>query len=617
MCAVRLSRKEIFLLIKRAKEYKLFFGVSLLSLFLIFMVYLELPPTESLISGGNLFFFILVNTSIVITGLLLIMIGRNVAKLVFDRKRKVFGSRLRTRLVAAFVGLIMIPTIITFLMASGILSSVMEGWFSRQVEGVVEGAVEVARSHYNVLEETIRNSVERIRKEIESSSWRYVGKSAQKRLEKKREENGLFSLKIIDKKGNIYLGAASVVSGIEEFAEPELRKDALENALKGKVSVFFEEKGPRQFIRVYSPLNIRKGRHVLAASYRVPPELSAGLGEIISTYDEYKKLTFYKQPLKSSYMLTLAMITALLLFSAIWVGFFIAKQVAIPLQRLAEGTREVSQGNYDVYIKPVGRDEIASLIRSFNKMTGDLKRSRAISEQRRVYLETLLANISLGVIAVDMNNRITLANEASAEFFEIGDLEGLAGKDIGEVFAPEYLCQIEPIMSRLSSHSPDKASGEIVVISRGRKLQIACSAGRITDREGKPVGTVLIFDDVTELSKAHQMAAWREVARRIAHEIKNPLTPIKLSAQRLQKIIGSPLDPNVAESLQAILENVDSIKRLSEEFSHFARMPRSHFEPEDLNELVAETLAPYSEQNANIVIQFISDAKMPEIQVDK
>ncbi len=600
---------------------RLFYFV-LLSALVASLFYVQLPNLNTDLFRSNLVFFVLINFGIIGVGVLAVIIGRNVVKLVFDRQEGILGSKLRTKLVVAFICLTLVPTTILFILASGLISTAMEGWFSRQVEEIVDSSVSVAKDHYNSLEALSLKFTFLTRQEIEKIPTHILSSNESiKILDERRKAYGFYSIRVYDAEMKIITESSSVTSEIEDFKEPPARNESLSRALNKETVVSFEEEGVRQFVRTYSPLSLSNRKAVLVATLRVSPELSTALATILSSYDEYQKMNFYKQPLKSSYVLALALITGLILLAAIWIGFYMAKEISVPIQKLAEGTREVSQGNYDVHLRLVGDDEIGSLISSFNKMTKDLKGNRNELEQRRVYLETILASLSVGVLAIDENLSVTLANQLVREFLIAENNGVVVGRKISELLSSPLKEEVALLLATVKDQEKDDAATStkpIKMIISGREHQIVCSVEKMNVSPGVQIGSVIIFEDVTEISFAHQMAAWREAARRVAHEIKNPLTPIKLSAQRLEKIIqGSPHQAEVAECAQTIVENVESIKRLANEFSNFARMPTAEFTPCNINSLISDIIETFVEVDSNIIFQFIADQDLPKVNLDQ
>ncbi len=291
-----------------------------------------------------------------------------------------------------------------------------------------------------------------------------------------------------------------------------------------------------------------------------------------------------------------------------------AREITGPVQRLAEGTQEVALGNLDLHIREGGDDEMGILISSFNKMTRDLKGARFDLEERQKYLEAILTNLSIGIVAVDNQLKINLTNDLALKIlgFERNALSSLAALPDSTISK-----EISKFIKILESEERVLSETPLKIILGGRQLEVLCSAAKVQRDTDNDLGYVFIFEDVTDISIAHQMAAWREVARRIAHEIKNPLTPIKLSAQRLGKISSGDIKrQDVLDSVQTIVENVESIKRLANEFSNFARMPTAEFSATDINSLISDVVSPFIEENQDILFQVILDRTIPTAEID-
>lgn len=592
------------------------------------LVYWQQPEAEASRSGSHFLLLVLVNLNVVILCVLAFLIGRNIVKLVFDRRRKILGSKLRLRLVVAFVGVTLIPIIILFVLASGLLTRAMQGWFSTTVESSVNGAVEVARQHYTWLREYVRRVAQDVASDLPAGQLSDAKKqSTEDFLEMRRKKWGLFSIALVDAQARVMVGAYSAMAGIDSFKEPAPEAQAVERALKNETGVSFEESESSQFVRAYLPINGGQARRVLVTTLRISPELAQALAAVNDSLRDYEQLKFFKRPLRSGYLLTLALITGLLLFSAIWFAFYMAREMAVPIQRLAEATQSVAKGRYDIQIREKGDDEMAFLVRSFNQMTAEIRNSRAESERRRIYIETILANLAVGVIGIDREHRVQSVNAAAARDFSLDHIAAVRGHPIAQCLRAEDYQQIQPLLEAPEEGpeegrvSPAVMEKQIEVVSQGRQLKILCTVGQVKDDLGNLSGYVLLFDDITDLSRAQHMSAWREVAQRIAHEFKNPLTPIRLSAQRLSKLVNEAVPADgatgkIVDCTQTIVENVDSIARLADEFSNFARMPRAEFRPSNLNSLVSDTIQPFAESHAEISFQFIADNHMPEIQVD-
>jgi two-component system nitrogen regulation sensor histidine kinase NtrY len=263
-------------------------------------------------------------------------------------------------------------------------------------------------------------------------------------------------------------------------------------------------------------------------------------------------------------------------------------------------------------------DEIGMLVQSFNQMTGDLQVSRSELEQRKKYMEIVLKNVAAGVISIDEKGKVSTINTSAEQMLEIKG-EAVLEKDFSEVLPREYVGQVERLLDELKSSRKDSIERQVIVNLEGKSLSLLINLTTLKDEEGKSLGVVAVFDDLTQLIKAQRMAAWREVARRIAHEIKNPLTPIQLSAQRLRKRYLEKLQPDGAvfdECTRTIVKQVEELKGMVNEFSNFARMPASQPTPNHLNEIIEETLALFQGFQKQVRFEFNPD-DLPVLNVDR
>ncbi len=355
--------------------------------------------------------------------------------------------------------------------------------------------------------------------------------------------------------------------------------------------------------------------------------------QISGAYDKYRQLKSLKYPIRSGYILTLFLITMVIIFLAIWFGVYLANSLSTPIRELAEATGQVAAGNLHVRLEGEGDDEIGMLVASFNKMTEDLlnnqlalreaneglTRTNLELEQRRRYMEIVLRNVTAGVISVDKSGILTTVNTSAERLLNISP-EKVKGHHFREVLRPEQLDMIKGLLRDMVNSKKDTISKQVDIRLKDRKLTLLMNLSVMRDENGDFLGTVVVFDDLTQLMKAQRMAAWREVARRIAHEIKNPLTPIKLSAQRLRKRYLSRFgeDEKVFDECTGmIIKSVDELKTLVDEFSSFARMPAAQPTPNDLNEIVRESLTLYQEAHRQVDFSFLPDQAIPMIRLDR
>jgi two-component system nitrogen regulation sensor histidine kinase NtrY len=357
---------------------------------------------------------------------------------------------------------------------------------------------------------------------------------------------------------------------------------------------------------------------VVVASHFIPKSITAKMREISQAFVEYKQLKILKKPIKFSYMMALLMVMLLILFSATWFGFYLAKDITVPIKELAEATHRLATGDLNYRIQMKSADEIGMLVQSFNQMTGDLQISRSEVEQRRKYMEVVLKNVAAGVISIDEEGIVTTINTSAEQMLDIRG-EALLEKKFSEVLAKEYVEQIEGLLRELKSSQKDSIEKQITLTLGGKTLSLLINLTTLKDEEGKPLGIVAVFEDLTQLIKAQRMAAWREVARRIAHEIKNPLTPIQLSAQRLRKRYLEKLQQDGTvfdECTRTIVKQVEELKGMVNEFSNFARMPASQPTPNRLNEIVQETLILFQEAHKQVHFEFIPQ-EIPVFNIDR
>lgn len=567
----------------------------------------------------NLLVFVLVNLEVLALLVLVVMVGRNVVKLMFERRRGILGAKLRTRLMGAFVLIAFVPMVLSFIVASGLINEAMQDWFSTQIESTVGSSLTIARQYMNSAKLSVQGAADRIRADIVSRGSLEGEPSAGlgAALENMRQANDLYSIRVVDRAGKTLVEVSHPTALVDSFGEPPLDEEALRSAAQGSEQLRIEERGASQFIRNYAPLRSR----VLVTSYRMDPEVVNAEGMVQDSFNEYQQLKSIKHPLKYNFFLTLALFNLMTLFGAIWIAFFVSKQITGPIQRLAEGTRAVARGNYDFELQPMRDDEVGFLVNSFNQMLLDLRRSRDEAERRGVLIETILANLAVGVVALDNEKRVTTVNSAAGALLHLDHVNLPPGAHLADMLRAEDLAKIAPILDALGQSlergSPAVAEAETRIESGGRELLVVVTAGRIVSRDGAYLGYVLLLDDVTEMSRSQHLAAWRDVARRIAHEIKNPLTPLQLSAQRLERLLKDfEQASSVSESTRSIVEHVEIIKRLANEFSEYGRMPTAQFMPADLGALVTSTVNSFTGEHQEVKFSLVVEGKIPEMLLD-
>jgi two-component system nitrogen regulation sensor histidine kinase NtrY len=571
--------------------------------------------------GANIAFFLLLNVNLILLILLVFLVVRNLVKLFFERRKGILGSRLRARLVLAFVALSLVPTLLLFFIAGSFVSRSLDRWFDVQVENSLKGSLEIAETYYqNSANNALfyaRQLSQRITQEGFYDPDRLT--DLKQYIETRQRDYNLGTVEIFSPDGQLLLVAFNdqVPTGVTIKPEAEF----FNRALRGSEVTWTQGFGGGDVIRggvpVYSGEKDKRILGVVVVDYYVPKSLTKKASQISQSYEQFKYLAVLKNPVKNTYVLTLLLITLVIIFSATWFGLYLAKGITVPIQKLAEGTHEVAHGNWDHHIEASGDDEIGTLVDSFNQMTRDLKQIQLELERKGRYLETLLANITAGVISVDPAGNITTINRAALQMVGV-DAEQALGRSYTEVFHSQHVEMMSEIMEDARAHM--SVEREVKMPIGERVLTVMATAATLRDEEGRILGFMVFLEDITQIQKVQRMEAWREVARRIAHEIKNPLTPIQLSAERLRKRYAHLLETNGAvldKCTSTIIRQVEELKALVNEFTNFARLPAAELAPNDLNEIVQEAIFLYKEGHKGIDFRFVRGAELPLLELDR
>lgn len=580
--------------------------------------------------SSNVLIFGLININIILIIFLLFLIIRNVAKLIFERRRGVIGSSLRTKLVVAFVSLSLIPTVLLFIVSINFISYSIDNWFNLKIGEALDKTIEIAQVYYQQTSDQARYYARQISEDITKNRLYGEGREAYLRtLIEQRQKN--YNLGLL----GIYFDNKKEIFALKDPLHPALvlkplAPKILEEVYNGKETSTVQPSGGGDLITglvpIYSSLAPREVIGLVAVSSYMPQRLVDKMASISKTSEQYRQLDLLKNPIKLSYIITLFIVMLLIIFSATWFGIYLAKGITVPIQDLAEATRRIARGDLKHRINVVANAEIGVLVDSFNQMTNDLQQSNGELQQaninleeRRKYMETVLRNVSAGVISLDKDGVITTINQAAEEMFEI-KTEKIINRRFEDVLRPEHLSLANQFIREARNNNAGFLEKQIELKLKDKDLTVLMTTTIIRDDGDREVGMVVVFEDLTELQKAVRAAAWREVARRMAHEIKNPLTPVQLSAQRLQKKYGDKLGADGAvfhECTQTIINQVEVLKNLVNEFSRYARMPITNPALNSLNEVIAESIALFQEAHKDIHFNLRDGgAGMPKLRMD-
>lgn len=603
---------------------------------------------------------------VVLVGLILL----NLRQLVRQVRLRRAGARLTVRLVVVFAILASAPVLIVYYFSLEFLHQRLDSWFDVKIEHALGDALELSRL---ALDDQMRSALQqtlRVAEAIEPGDQ----KLAALQLGELREQSGSTEISLVAANGRIIAFNSSDISQLlpnrppDEMVlklkpQPELRERAAQaetterkalsdtdgiqeigvyNALEEPLINLESVEGRGLSIRVVVPCPLPAGGKdahsmregcTLHALFPVKERLSALAKQVEEALEAYQKLNFLRMPLKASFTLVLSLVLLLAIFSAVWVAFFSARRLVAPIRDLAEATRAVAAGNYNTQL-PVGSlDELGFLVQSFNEMTykiriaqDDVQRSRQIADAQRAYLETVLERLSSGVLSLDHKHRLRTANSAAEQILEIplSELRGQSFRQLCKANPP-----LLPLCEAVENHRPKKGDSQatwqaqITVFSNNGRKILMCRGKSLPGAEDVPEsprysGHVLVFDDITALIQAQRTAAWSEVAQRVAHEIKNPLTPIQLSAERLRHKYLPSFPDKEADVLDrmthTIIQQVEALKEMVNNFNDYARPPQLKLQPVQLNRIVDEVLDLYRYQEQRIFTDLADE--LPDLYAD-
>jgi two-component system nitrogen regulation sensor histidine kinase NtrY len=623
---------------RKSKREAIIIVVSLFLIVFLTLAEFQLSDISAAAPGiSNIFIFGLINIVLLLIILLVYLVFRNVARIILERKRNPFGSRLRGKLVVAFVGLSFIPTILLFFVSASFINMSIKNWLDRQVEQSLSGSLEIANTFYRDSAANALHFGRRASAALAEGAY-LEGRGAEgigDYLDRVRQEYNVGFMEVFSARREMLARSVRRDVPIGEYLRPSPEDLAL--ALGGTEFTRVNSVGKADLIRGIVPIlshaDSRTVIGVVAVGYYMPNTLAGKVLYLSGAYDKYRQLKLLKSPIRGGYILTLFLITLVIIFLAVWFGVYLANSLTTPIRELSQATRQVAEGNLDVRLEGEGEDEIGMLVASFNKMTEDLRnhqhalsdanqgltRSNQELDERRRYMEFVLGNVTAGVISVNREGVLTTINPSAERLLSISS-ESVMGRPFQEVLRPEQQEITKGLLRDLADSGKDAISRQVDVRMREGKRTLSVNLSVMRDERGEFLGTVAVFDDLTQILKAQRMAAWREVARRIAHEIKNPLTPIKLSAQRLRRKYLSRFGEDEKafdECTGMIIKSVDELKILVDEFSSFARMPAAQPTPNSLNEVIREAVTLYQESHRQVSFSFSADEALPLIPLDR
>jgi two-component system nitrogen regulation sensor histidine kinase NtrY len=573
---------------------------------------------------------------------LVFVLARNIVKLVVERRRAIPFVRFRAKLVFILLGMTLIPALLVLFVGSNVVLRAVDQWFNEPVEEVLSSANQLAADYYEDRQRTVAEQAARLAATLPAAALTTTDVRAMR--DQLAQDINTRRIDVVQ----VYRVAGApdqpVVQPVVDVVAPTVPPDwprASADLLASRVAAGGELQpwgvepvaGGGDLLRVGSVIRDANGAiaGVVVASDYLSGDLADRSRRMSQAYEQYSQLRVLREPLAGVYLSFFLMVTLLILVSSTWMGFYLAKRITRPVQMLSVAAREIAQGRYDQRIEHEATDEFGSMIEAFNAMAAelasgrrrleraavDLERKNREVDGRRRYIETILDRVATGVVSIDTAGRIGTVNPAAMRLLEVGG--DVLGRSAVDVFRRADLAPINTLLDQAARARTDAFAQEVAIVREGRELHVAAAVTRLTGTTGEYEGSVLVLDDVTPLIRAQKVAAWREVARRLAHEIKNPLTPIQLSAERMRRKLSSLAAPQadlVQECTTTIIGEVESLKSLVDEFSQFARMPAPRAVPADVHQLLNDALALYNGLFTDVHLERKFAERLPQVRVD-
>jgi two-component system, NtrC family, nitrogen regulation sensor histidine kinase NtrY len=591
----------------------------------------ELPAA---LVTNQVLLFALRNLNALLILVIFFVLGRNLIKLWIERRSRVLGSRFKTKLVATYIGLSLVPVLVLFLYASELLQGAIDRWFSTSLSNVLEQGNAVSQALQTTLEQRNQRDAARLIAQLRGVDLGDAGarSDVRRQLDAWRLETGADFIAVFADESfvNAVLNPGSGLVELPEIGAALLR----ETLQKGRAARVLEPPGTRGRLilgAAASPAVPGRTAAVVVVGTLLDPLTATRSAQLVEAFQTYRQVEVQKGDFQASYFLMFVLVTLLILLASSWMGLFLARRLMSPLLALGEGLRRVSAGDLEARIEVPADDEIAVVVESFHRMTDELRSSRAALEasnrqlgSERAQIAAILENLAAGVIALDRGGRVLSANGAAQQMLRI-DASALAGRTLDEAFAGDPRSALAELASRAAGDSPPRLAESVSfpVAGTWRSFEVRVT-GLPGDRGGEGTGgRVLVLEDLTELIRAQKLATWTEAARRVAHEIKNPLTPIRLAAERLRARQRQSEPASAEETAQLVERSVDIIVRevanmqqLVDEFSRFARMPGPHFVAMRFEPLVDDLVALHRDLKSGVSVAGSVAADVGEVWAD-
>ncbi|OFW16994.1 MAG: hypothetical protein A3F70_17545 [Acidobacteria bacterium RIFCSPLOWO2_12_FULL_67_14] len=572
------------------------------------------------------------------------VLARNIIKLLVEKRRALPFAHFRAKLVGVLLGMTLIPAVLVLLVGGELIRNSVDRWFNAPMDDVLSSANAIAGDYYQERQRLVAAEAERLARALGDLDLASAPAAAVRELlepDVRQERVTHVDVYRLETAGNaerpllvpvVEIGASPIPADGARRAAAQLVEAREGRGLSNPIVERLPDGGDliRSAAAIPSSASDRPQGVVIASEY-IAGAFASRARQMTQAYEDYQQLRVLKQPLAGVYLSFFLTLTLMILVAASWMGLYLAKRITRPVQMLAAAADEIGAGHLDYRVEPETRDEFGALIEAFNRMAGDLSVSRRRLERssielerrhqdveaRRRYVETILERIATGLVSVDTAGRIRTLNAAASRL--LGLDASVSGQPVAAVFGST---ELKPLLLLLDAGSRSREDGlpqDVSITRDGKEVHVAVTATPLRREDGVSEGLVLVFEDMTPLIRAQKVAAWREVARRLAHEIKNPLTPIQLCAERLRRhFSASPAQTRelVEECTSTIVGEVEALKGLVDEFSQFARMPAPRAVPTDLHALIGDLLGLYRGIFPQVELRTRFAEGLPRVTVD-
>ena len=574
-------------------------SISIISLALLIILLKSISNTD-FISGNS--FQILIKINLFFVTLLFTVIAYQIYHLANEVKKEVSGSRLTVRLVSSYAFMIIVPLLVLYFVSVNFLTKSIESWFNVKVESALEGGLNIGQKTLDIMRKDI---------ELKSRSIAYTLSNSEENdfsfiLSDLREKFDIYDAMIIDESGKVISLASREYTDVDLKIPEKEELMIADTGFHGNIDV---DENNQIFLKTYQSLNLinSNNKKYLLINQKVPDAISQVAISVESVYEEYQALTYSRNSLKVLYQISLSIILFLAILLSISLALYFSRRFTLPISILSNATEEIAKGKFDKRIPEQGKDELGMLVRSFNSMTNNLQEAnktlelnRKRIENSRNFLESIINNMSSGIVVIDEKNNVRLFNKLSSVLLKV-DLEKYIGQRFTQILEHNnLLTDLVGFMNRQTTTNKDlgKNNFTLKINQKILSFQITTQAHTVDAKY------ILLIDDITDITKAQRNEAWAEVARRLAHEIKNPLTPIQLSAERIDYKFSNKLQNEdkkiLGEITKTIVNQVVAIKNMVNEFTEYSRSPMLKRESVDLISLINEVIRLYEKNDLEV-----------------